>query len=52
MKRKRRKIFRSPEERAAWESAREARIQELHRLIARAEQELAERRAAGEAGAS
>jgi hypothetical protein len=36
----------TPEERAAWEAARDARLDELRRHIARIEAELAERRRA------
>ena len=38
---KRRKIFETPEERAAWEAAREARLQELYGHIERTRAELA-----------
>jgi hypothetical protein len=40
MKRKKRKIFRTPEERAAWEAAGEARQRELRAHIERITAEL------------
>jgi hypothetical protein len=48
MKRKR-KIFRTPEERAAWQAARDARIQELHGHMERIAAELAAKKRAREA---
>ncbi len=40
-KRKKRKIFKTPEERAAWEAAHEARLRELQFYIDRIKAELA-----------
>jgi hypothetical protein len=40
---KKRKIFKTPEERAAWEAAHEARLRELNGHIERIKRELAAR---------
>ena len=44
MKRKKRKIFRTPEERAEWEASRDARLRELQAHIDRITAELAAKR--------